>query len=156
MATVLGCNLRLTDVHATAETVGREFKELTDKFGMECIKRLVPPVLEALERLEVYVEGYQHLQTRLSRLQMDNDTVEYERAQRTKLAEENEVIATRSTHCGGYSTYYLVVLVSCRIIILHDNLCILYTNNFMQQTFTFSARFQHYKKIVVTIASVCN
>lgn len=91
MATVLGCNLRLTDVHTTAETAGRELKKLTDKFGTECVMGLVPPVVEALERLEVYVEGYQHLQTRLSRLQLDHDTVVDERAQRTKLAEENEV-----------------------------------------------------------------
>lgn len=91
MTTVLGCNLRLSDVHATAETVGREFKELTDKFGMQCIMGLVPPVVDALERLEVYVESYQHLQTRLSELQMDNDTVAYERERKAKLAEENQV-----------------------------------------------------------------
>ena len=89
--TMLGCNLRLSDVHAMAETVGREFKKLTDSFGMQCAMGLVPPVLEALEQLEVYVESYQQLQTRLSELQMDNDTVAYEREQKAKLADENEV-----------------------------------------------------------------
>ena len=91
MAIVLNCNLRLTDVHTTAEAVGRELKELTDKFGMECTMGLVPPVVEALERLETYVEGYQHLQTQLSRLQLDHDTVVEERAQKARLAEENKV-----------------------------------------------------------------
>ena len=91
MTAALGCNLRLTDVHATAETVGREFKKLTDKFGMKCVVGLVPPVVEALERLEEYVESYQHLQTRLSELMMDNDTLLYERQQKAKLAKEKEV-----------------------------------------------------------------
>lgn len=91
MTTVPGCNLRLTDVHTTAEAVGRELKELTNKFGMECTMGLVPPVVEALERLETYVEGYQHLQTQLSRLQLDHDIVVHERAQKARLAEENEV-----------------------------------------------------------------
>lgn len=95
MATSLACNLRLTDVHAMAETVGREFKGLTDKFGASCVMGLVPPVVEALERLEVYVESYQKLQTRLCELLMENDTVAYEREQRAKLTVENEVSRRR-------------------------------------------------------------
>ena len=91
MTADLRCNLRLSDVHATAETVGREFKALTDKFGMKCVMGLVPPVVKALEMLELYVESHQHLQTRLSELLMDNDTLAYEREQKAKLAEEKKV-----------------------------------------------------------------
>ena len=73
-----------------ADTVGREFKGLADQFGGSCIVQLVPPVVEALERLEAYVESYQKMQTRLCELMMENDTVAYEREQRAKLAVENE------------------------------------------------------------------
>lgn len=89
------CNLRLMDVHATADVVGREFKELTDRFGMMCVTRLLPPVVEALECLEVYVERYQQLQTRLSEQQLKNDTVDYEREQREILEKKNEVCRRR-------------------------------------------------------------
>ena len=85
------CSLRLTDVHATADTVGREFKELTDRFGMMCVSRLLPPVVEALEWLEAYVESHQHLQTRVSALQMENDTASHERDQREILEKKNKV-----------------------------------------------------------------
>ena len=92
MATLpLACNLRLTDVHTMAETVGREFKGLTEKFGIQCIADLVPAVVEALEQLELYVESYQRLQTRLCELAMENDTIAYERQQKAKLIVEKEV-----------------------------------------------------------------
>lgn len=93
------CNLRLSDVHATADTVGREFKKLTDRFGMECAMGLLPPIVRGLEWLEAYVESYQHLQTRLSELQMENDTVTYEKEQRIFLAEENKVAYCLCTNC---------------------------------------------------------
>lgn len=91
MTAVLRCNLRLSDVHATTETVGREFRKLTDRFGMECMSELLPPVVRALEWLETYVESYQQLQTTVSELEMENDTLEYEREQRALLADKNEV-----------------------------------------------------------------
>ena len=91
MATVLRCNLRLSDVHATADAVGQQFRKLTDRFGTECFAQLVPPVVQSLEWLEAYVESHQHLQTTVSELEMENDTLEYEREQRALLAEKNEV-----------------------------------------------------------------
>ena len=91
MTAVLRCNLRLSDVHATAETVGREFKKLTDRFGVECVAELIPPVVQSLEWLEAYVESYQQLQTTVSELEMENDTLEYEREQRAVLASKTEV-----------------------------------------------------------------
>jgi hypothetical protein len=90
MTTVFRCNLRLTDVHATAETVGQEFRKLTDRFGMECVAELLSPVVQALEWLEAYVESYQQLQTTVSELEMENDTLEYEREQRALMAAKNE------------------------------------------------------------------
>lgn len=109
MATPLACNLRLSDVHAMADTVGREFKELTDKFGASCVMGLVPPVVDALERLEVYVESYQKMQTRLCELLMENDTVAYEREQRAKLTVENEVSERRGWRKqGGEVTHGLL------------------------------------------------
>ncbi|CAI8026882.1 hypothetical protein GBAR_LOCUS15402 [Geodia barretti] len=90
MTTVFRCNLRLTDVHATAETVGGEFRKLTDRFGMECAAELLSPVVRALEWLEAYVESYQQLQTTVSELEMENDTLEYEREQRALMAAKNE------------------------------------------------------------------
>ena len=92
MAKVLRCDLRLSDVHDAAETVGREFRKLTDRFGMECTARLVPAVVRSLEWLEAYVESYQHLQTTVSELEMENDTLQYEREQKALLAQKNEVL----------------------------------------------------------------
>ena len=100
MAAVVRCDLRLSDVLATADTVGREFRELTDRFGMQCTKRLVPPVVRSLEWLEAYVESYQQLQTTVSELEMENDTLEYEREQRALLTEKNEA-STSCTVCGN-------------------------------------------------------
>ena len=99
MTTVRRCNLRLSDVHATAETVGSEFKKLADRFGMECVAELLTPVVQTLEWLEAYVESYQQLQTTVSELEMENDTLEYEREQRALLGNKNEVkfIATNAT-----------------------------------------------------------
>ena len=109
--TSIHCNLRLSDVHATADTVGREFKQLTDKFGMECVMGLLAPVVRGLEWLEAYVESYQHLQTRLSELQMENDTVVHEREQRAVLAEENKVLLlARRSACSIILYYDLVIL----------------------------------------------
>lgn len=85
------CNLRLSDVHATAEIVGREFKKLTDRFGMDCVSLLVPPVVHALEWLELYVEHCQHLHTTVSELEMENDTLQYEKEQKAMLTAKNEV-----------------------------------------------------------------
>ena len=96
MTTVFRCNLRLTDVHATAETVGGEFRKLTDRFGMECAAELLSPVVRALEWLEAYVESYQQLQTTVSELEMENDTLEYEREQRALMAAKNEVQCSRA------------------------------------------------------------
>ena len=100
MAAVVRCDLRLSDVLATADTVGREFRELTDRFGMQCTERLVPPVVRSLEWLEAYVESYQQLQTTVSELEMENDTLEYEREQRALLTEKNEA-STSCTVCGN-------------------------------------------------------
>ena len=91
----LRCNLRLSDVHSAADRVGRGFKKLSDRFGMECVLNLLPTVVWGLECLEAYVERYQSLQTRLSELQMENEALNHEKEQISTLTKENKVYTPR-------------------------------------------------------------
>lgn len=85
------CRLQVTDVYDIATKVGKEFQQIIEKFGGNCVSSLVPTVVSALEQLESYVEENQKLHAQNSKLILHNDRLAAERENRIRLAAENEV-----------------------------------------------------------------
>ena len=62
--------MKLTDVHGQAFQIAQEFKTIETSFGTHCLSKLLPLVLGVLERLELYVEEYEKLQTENAKMNL--------------------------------------------------------------------------------------
>ena len=62
--------LKLTELHTQATQIAQEFKTIETSFGTHCVSKLLPLVVGVLERLELYVDEYEKLQTENAKLSL--------------------------------------------------------------------------------------
>ena len=62
--------MKLTDLHGQATQIAQEFKTIETSFGTHCLSKLLPLVLGVLERLELYIDEYEKLQTENAKINL--------------------------------------------------------------------------------------
>ena len=89
--TGMAWQLRCDEVYQLASAVGQQFQSLIGAYGARSVSALVPLVVDALERLELYAAEHERLQASKCRLELEADRLTRCGEEKVSLVKENKV-----------------------------------------------------------------
>lgn len=84
--------VNVVDVYEAASDIGRDLEQLAEKFGQDCIERLVPKVCLVLEQLEQSVVRSERENACRSELQSATEQMELCRQERKQARLRHETV----------------------------------------------------------------